>query len=285
MTQGLKSHTIESQLIYFNSLLRGSLLYACETYVNLTEKEKRLIESTEEDCLVQLMVTGSHCSRSILYLELGLIPARFQIQKLMLNYLQTNLQENENSLLSNFFGAQVANPIRNDWASNIATVIKDIHLNLTFQQIRSLKPSKFHKIVDSKIKIAAFKYLKSNIKSKGKEINYGDQLRCQSYLLPNQILTHIEQKAIFSYRTRMNNLKYNFKGNKVIEHCLCGTPLTNEHLYQCFQLNEGIDREVQFQSLFNGTLSEQKIIIKILEENMIKHEKFTSAQDKSPLSH
>ena len=38
MTTGLGSHTLEASLIYFNSLLRASLLYACEAYVNLNEK-------------------------------------------------------------------------------------------------------------------------------------------------------------------------------------------------------------------------------------------------------
>ena len=33
MTRGLGTHTLESGLIYFNSLLRASLLYACETYM------------------------------------------------------------------------------------------------------------------------------------------------------------------------------------------------------------------------------------------------------------
>ena len=71
----------------------------------------------------------------------------------------------------------------------------------------------------------------------------------------------------------------------MIDHCQWGTTITNEHLYQCFQRNGKIDCDVEFESLFNGTVSEQKIIIKILEENLIKHDKFTSAQDKSPLSH
>ena len=102
MTHGLGTHTIESGLIYFNSLLRASLLYACEAYINLSEKDYRPIESTEENCLIQLLDSGSHCPRSILYLDVGQIPARFQIWKLMLNLLQYILQENKNSLMSNF---------------------------------------------------------------------------------------------------------------------------------------------------------------------------------------
>ena len=52
-----------------------------------------------------------------------------------------------------------------------------------------MKKTKYTRIVESKIRIAAFDYLKAKIKSKGKEINYGDNLKCQNYLLPNQILT------------------------------------------------------------------------------------------------
>ena len=99
MTQGLGTHTLEAGLIYFNSLLRASLLYACETYVNLSETDFRLIESTEENCLIQLLDSGRHCPRSILYLEVGQIPARFQIWKLMLNYLQYILKEDKNTLI------------------------------------------------------------------------------------------------------------------------------------------------------------------------------------------
>ena len=48
MTRALGSHTLESGLIFFNSLLRASLLYAFETYVNLSEREYLLVESVEE---------------------------------------------------------------------------------------------------------------------------------------------------------------------------------------------------------------------------------------------
>ena len=47
MISGLGTYLVESGLIYFKSLLRSSLLYAAETYYDLTEKELRLIESRE----------------------------------------------------------------------------------------------------------------------------------------------------------------------------------------------------------------------------------------------
>ena len=50
MISGLGTYSLESGSIYVKSLLRSSLLYAAETYYNITEKELRLIESKEEEC-------------------------------------------------------------------------------------------------------------------------------------------------------------------------------------------------------------------------------------------
>ena len=87
ITIGLGSHTLESSLTYFKSLLRASLLYAYETYVNLNERENMLIESIEDNCLIKILDSGKNCPRSILYLDVGEIPACFQVKRLMLNYL------------------------------------------------------------------------------------------------------------------------------------------------------------------------------------------------------
>ena len=123
-------------------------------------------------------------------------------------------------------------------------------------------------IVESKIKIAAFRYLKNKIKSKGKEINYGDQLFCQNYLSPNNILTFDDQKLIFAYRSRMNKLSYNYPGNKIVELCQCGVQMTNEHLYYCIVLNEGISNQDKYEKIFNGNISEQISIFRRFEHNL-----------------
>ena len=70
-----------------------------------------------------------------------------------------------------------------------------------------MKPTIFKKhIVHNKVKKVAAQYLLSKIKSKGKEIPYRKKFKCQAYLLQNSILTVQEQRALFSYRSRMNNL-------------------------------------------------------------------------------
>ena len=76
----------------------------------------------------------------------------------------------------------------------------------------------------------------------------------------------------------MNKLLYNQPGTKQTELCQCGEIITNEHLYYCIMLNEGNIRNEKYEQIFNGSITEQKIIINILEENMKKHLKSPSAQ-------
>ena len=86
--QGLGTYTIQNGLNYFHSLLRSSILFAGETYYNLTERKLRMLEGIEEDCLRKILKTGRNCSGSLLYLETGGIPACFQIKIIMYIFLQ-----------------------------------------------------------------------------------------------------------------------------------------------------------------------------------------------------
>ena len=60
-----------------------------------------------------------------------------------------------------------------------------------------MKKRTFRNIVNKQVLKASLKYLLSIIKSEGKEINYGNELKCQQYIKPNSILTFEKQISIF----------------------------------------------------------------------------------------
>ena len=172
MIKGLGVYAIKNQIIYLSSLLRGSILYAAETYYSLSERNYRSIEMIEEECIRKILETGIHCPISLLYLETGHIPARFQIQIMMLNFFKYILTQKKESLIFRFFQVQCQYPTKGNWISNIKNIMNSIDLNLTFEDISKTKNIAFKKLVDSKVKKVAVQYLKSKIKSKGKEIQY-----------------------------------------------------------------------------------------------------------------
>ena len=78
----LLNYYFECALIFLKVMLRASILYACEAYYNLTEMQIRQIERIEEGYLRQVLKTARGCPIVQMYLEVGLVPARFEIQRL-----------------------------------------------------------------------------------------------------------------------------------------------------------------------------------------------------------
>ena len=59
--KGLGRYTAECGFIYRNSILRGSILYATETMMNIKEEDFRHIEQIEEDLMRKLFFTDRSC--------------------------------------------------------------------------------------------------------------------------------------------------------------------------------------------------------------------------------
>ena len=69
-----------------------------------------------------------------------------------LNFLHYILNQHKDSLLRKVFDAQMDNPIRGDWVTQVEMDIKDTGLFLTFDQIMIMSKEMFKKIVKEKVK-------------------------------------------------------------------------------------------------------------------------------------
>ena len=90
-------------MIFLNVMLRPSILYACEAYYNLKENEICQIERIEENFLRKVLNTTKGCPIVQLYLDVGHTPARMEIQKIRLLYLQYILQQSDDSSINKSF--------------------------------------------------------------------------------------------------------------------------------------------------------------------------------------
>ena len=181
----LGPYTFEAAIIYIKSLLKTSLLYGAETIFNLTEKELRAIETTEESVLQAVFQTKRSCSRHLLYLESGMIPARYQVHRQMINFLQYILLQPKDSLINRVFVAQKLNPTRRDWVGNVTKLLGDYRINMTLIEIENMKPSLFKSMVKKRVHEIAFESLiiKKNDGQKGLFIQY-EKRKWQHICLP-----------------------------------------------------------------------------------------------------
>ena len=269
LIEKLGPYRFESAMIYIEALLRSSILYGSETMHNVKEFEWRAIESTEESVIQRVAGTLKSCGRHLLYLENGFVPARFQVQRQMLNRLQYILQQPEGSLLPRMYEAQRKFPTKGDWASETALIVEKHEINLTNCQIRCMKENTFKALTKRQSRKRAFKYLITKLQggSKGSSIRY-NTLEMADYLLPECELTVEEKISMFSIRCEMNDLPFNF-GTKQDCQLGCSEPMNTEHILLCSQLNENA-HDLKFDNILNGTLRQKIEVFHKIELNTKK---------------
>jgi hypothetical protein len=143
----------------------------------------RKIERIEEEYLRKVLKTTMGCPIVQMYLEVGQWPARFEIQKIRLFFLKSILEEDDNSMVSNFFHLQLKQPTRGDWATTVQNDLKELNILETFDDIKRMSKTKFKNMVKIRIKRNAFNYLMKKRGSKGCQIQYST-LEMSEYLLP-----------------------------------------------------------------------------------------------------
>ena len=133
--KNLGKYTFESSMIYLNSLLRSSILFAAEAMYNVKEIEYRHIERIEEDMMRKIFETGKGCAGYQLYFESGQLPARIVIKKMKLTFFHYILSQKEESLMFRFLIAQRNDPIKGDWYSNILEIMQEFEIGQNEEDI------------------------------------------------------------------------------------------------------------------------------------------------------
>merc|ERR1712208_232329 len=241
-------------------MLRGSILYAADMYYALKETELRQIERIEESYMRKVMKTTKGCPITNLYLELGQIPARYEIMKMRLLFLKYILEQPNESNLRKMLSLQLERPSPGDWANTCQRDLKNINLLLTLDEIRTMPKENFLRLLKEKISDSALQYLLKKQWSKGSEISYSC-IGMAEYLQPyNKYLTIEEKRGIFEIRNRMVNIPANFK-SKSEEKCKCGDIEDMSHIYECEILSiKNNQTKIAYKKIFNGNISEQILV-------------------------
>ena len=242
----LMNYYFECAMIFLNVILRPSILYACETYYNLTETQMRQIERIEEGFLRQVFKTTKGCPIVQLYLEVGQVPARFECQRMRLLYMKNILQQKETSMIYKMFCLQMEKPTRGDWASTCIDDLRQLGITESLDEIQKMTNTKFNKILKIKSKESALRYLNEKKGKKGKEISY-HSIEMAEYLLPYNKMSISQKRKIFEIRNKMVDIPDNFSSDSIENVCICGQREILSHIYYCNILSENKNEKVLYE--------------------------------------
>jgi hypothetical protein len=271
----LRQYYFECAMVFLNVMLRSSILYASETYYNLKESELRQLERIEESFLRQMFQTTKGCPLSQLYLEAGHAPARFEVKKIRLLFLQYILQENPESKIYKFLKLQLQYPTKGDWASSCLQDLTDLEIKLSVEDIKSLPKTQFCKMLKGAIQVKALQYLLNKQRSKGQEIKYSE-LRMAEYLMPNFENISIEDRRnIFEIRNRMVPIKINFPNRKDDTTCWCGAIEDTKHIYICKYWSDQSE-DTEFNMIYTDNMPKLVKVYKQFQVNYKRREEFNN---------
>ena len=247
--------------------------------INLTKKNIVDLEAVDEKFLRNIFC-GAHTKTPLetLYLETGCVPIRFILKSRRLNFLHYILSDKEDSLLSNVFRAQCDKPVKGDWVCTVKIDMEDLEMNLDFEQIKTFTKETFKRLVKEKVNKKAFEYLKNlqQSHSKARPLQY-EKFCLQDYLKADSSMTIKEKSFTFALRTRMIDLKANFKtGQKDLNCRLCEKHEESQQmLLKCTALTS--DSEPMVSASYSDLYSAEKE--KVSDIAMILKKKYEKYQD------
>ena len=267
----LNHYYFECALVMMNAMLRSSILYACETYYDLKEQEIRNLERIEEEFLRELLKTTKGCPITQIYLEVGLIPARFEIIRIRLLFLKNILNQSEESMIVKFFKLQIESPVKGDWAATCLENLNYLQIEESLEEIKEMSDHKYKRILKERIKKAAYEYLTGKQRSKGGDIYYSD-IQMAEYLLPVCRLTNEVKRDIFAMRNGMTNIPANFSSQKIKFKCIgCQSDENMKHIYICKELNSE-KPESEYENVYTNDVMKIHTVYKRFDDNMKKRE-------------
>ena len=226
----------ETALVMRDSMLISKLVASSEVWYNITKTEYQKLENIDETFTRRLLNVQSSVPKESLYIEIGKLPVKFIIKtrRLMYWWHLTNLNKTE--LLYKFYTAQTLKTNHGDWVEQLEKDKKELNLQLTDDDVRTFSQEQFRKVIQEKIELAAGKFLveQQNSHSKSENLKF-EGFKPASYLTSRNLTTK-EVQTLFNLRSRMIDVKANFRSanldNLWCKLCLL-FPETQQHLLEC----------------------------------------------------
>ena len=151
-------HFFKVAIVLRDSLFLSSLLLNTEAWVNYTDKDVRILEQCDEILLTKIMDCGTNSSNAMKYLELGVVPVRFEIMKRKLGFLQYILKQNKDSMIYKILKVTTESSVKNDFVYTCKKYLKTLNLEITFEEIEKMSKFSFKKLLKDKTYSAAFSF-------------------------------------------------------------------------------------------------------------------------------
>ena len=102
-----RTRQIENMLILYQSVFLPQLIHNCESWSNMTHKDYKALQSTQLLYLWNVMEVSRSTPTVALFLELGILPIRFEIENRQLFFFKRLLDKDKNDPVQSVYFEQL----------------------------------------------------------------------------------------------------------------------------------------------------------------------------------
>ena len=240
-----------AKLLHQSIFLNGTLLNM-ETWPHLTEKRVIEFERIEQGLLRKILSAHSKTPIESLYLELGVPPFRFHLSARRIMFYHAILHRDCEEITWKVMMQQKKTMYKGDVYQ---LILQDMEvLDIGENELRTMNKLKLKETLKKRVPEVAFQYL-INIAETHSKVHHMmyTNLDGMQYLEDHRISAE-QAKLIFKFRTRMVNVRNNFRNNYACPSCpLCGVHQdTQEHLFHCIMIQKHFQPTTEYTDIFSN---------------------------------
>ena len=218
-----------------------------------------MFERPEQNLFRKILSAHSKTPIESIYLELGVIPFRFHLMARRITYYQTILKRDDEEITKKVIQCQKQTMVKGDFYPQVSADM--IALQLTDNDLTTLSNCALKKKLHALISKHALKYLLNLADSHSKvRKNLYTNLNGMEYFKDSRFTSDCVN-ILFQFRTRMFDVKNNFRNNYKQSNLSC--PLcemevdTQEHLFECQQIRELLpcninNQRIVYENIFSN---------------------------------
>ena len=278
-------HFFRIALTLRESMMINGILTNSEVWYSVKKKHLDVLESLDLMLLRKFFKAHSKTAKESFFLECGIVPIRFTIDKRKLMYLRTILRRPVTDMVQKVYKVQKTVKTPDDWGVDIKEVLQKYRIDLTDEQIMETSIYKYEKIVQKAVNAGAIEYLndKAASHSKSEELMKSDLVR-EEYLNDPRFTTS-DIQLLFQMKTKMLPVKTSFPSmwNNDVSCRTCQSSVqveSQQHLLFCSGLLKWVDvphgvkyidifdhpdKQLRIVKLYRDLLRQQEILLNCAE--------------------
>ena len=274
----------EVAIILRNTLLLSSILCNSESWYNVTQAELNLLESADLQFFRRILNVPKSTPKEMFYLEFGCTPLRYIVKKRRILFLHYILNQDPDSMIYRFLMTQMKNRKKQDWSTQVLKDLEDLKVKDDLQQIKQTKKLTFKNMIEKAITETAFQELQKQKVNHSKVKDIKHQIfQMQKYLKAcNVKITKEEAQEIFKLRSRVTDVKCNFKGkfdNLECDGCKMEDESQQHIILNCKILSEKHEGDMKYEDIFDGNVRKKVEIAKQFISSLKNREKIRAKKE------